>query len=212
MVPNNMSQYSRDRSKQKLEYFAYVLDVFEDERVIKRIEFKDKRRIEKKVRVFGKIAQVIGEQYFMLFEVLLKPEANVSILDKVYIGPGPKAKVDIIIQKVTYENLTSIAKTELENAVTKIIKSNEEKWIKFLNTAGPITPKLHILELLPHIGKKKMWQIIREREIKPFESFEDFLKRTGIDPIKAIAGRVMEEIMNDQKYYLFVVKPSPKPF
>lgn len=202
----------KERIKQKFEYFGYILDIFEDERLVKRIEYKEGRRVERKVRIFGKIAQVVGDQYFMLFEVLIKTDANVSIMDRVYIGPGPKAKVDLIIQKITYDKLTSIAKGELERAVTKIIQLNEDRWIRFLNTAGPITPKLHTLELLPHIGKKKMWQIIREREIKPFTNFEDFLNRTGIDPVKAIAGRVLDEIINEQKYYLFVIKPHKQIF
>lgn len=204
-----MPDFSRSTDKfrtKKVEYYGYLLDIFEDERTIRTFEFKGGRRIERKVLVRGRIGQVIGEQYFMLFEALLKPEAKIDIMDRIYIGPGPKARVSSIIQRIGYDMLTSIAKSELENVIIKIIMSNEARWIEFLNKSGPITHKLHALELLPNIGKKKMWQILNERHNRPFTSFRDFFERTGIDPVKAIAGRIIEELVNGEKYYLFVHK------
>lgn len=205
-----MSVYNQSggKIKHKIEYFGYLLDIFEDERVIKTFEYKGNRKIERKTLIRGKIGQVLGEQLFMLFEVLLKEDTKADIFDRIYIGPGPKANIDIIIQRIGYEALTSIAKIRLEDIIRRIIASTERRWIEFFNNAGPITPKLHTLELLPHIGKKKMWIIIKERELKPFMNFKDIEDRTGIDPVKAICGRVLEELMFDQKYYLFVYKPK----
>jgi len=206
-----MSSYQpggRGRFKPRVtEYFGYVLDIFEDERVIKTYEVKGGRRVERRTLIRGRIGQVIGDQHFVLFEVLFTPDAKVDVMDKVYIGPGkPKANVEMIIQRIDYGDLTEMAKTRLEEVVKKIVVENEGRWVQFFNTAGPVTPKLHALELLPHIGKKKMWTIVKERDAKPFESFKDIEERTGIDPVKALCGRIMEELMNDEKYYLFVYK------
>jgi putative nucleotide binding protein len=192
------------RGKPKIEYYGYILDIFEDERMIRTFEYKGGRRVERRSLVRGRIAQVVGEKHFILFEVLLKPESKADILDRVYIGPGPKDDVELIIQRIRYDDLTGMAKTMLEEAVKKILLATEERWIEFFNKAGPITPKLHTLELLPHIGKKKMWVIIKERESKPFSDFKDIEERTGIDPVKALWGRILEEMMYEQKYYLFV--------
>jgi|Deesub1362B_J571_1020462.scaffolds.fasta_scaffold00004_60 putative nucleotide binding protein len=204
-MPDFSRQVDKFKAK-KIEYYGYVLDVFEDERTIRTFEFKGGRRIERKVHIRGRIGQVIGEQYFMLFEVLFKPEAQVNLLDRIYIGPGPKARVSSVIQRIGYDMLTSIAKGELENAIAKIIMTNEGRWLEFMNKSGPITHKLHALELLPNIGKKKMWHIINERNNKEFVSFRDFFERTGVDPVKALTGRIIEELIDGEKYYLFVHK------
>jgi putative nucleotide binding protein len=49
-----------------------------------------------------------------------------------------------------------------------------------------------------------MWQVINERERKPFESFDDLQKRTELpNPVKLITKRVLEELEGDSKYRLF---------
>jgi len=67
---------------------------------------------------------------------------------------------------------------------------------------------MHALELIPGIGKKYMWQIINERERKPFESFDDLQKRANIpNPAKLVAKRVLEELAGESKYRLFTRSP-----
>jgi len=57
--------------------------------------------------------------------------------------------------------------------VISLIVKNREKWfVNFFNTARAITPRMHALELVPGIGKKYMWQVINERDRKPFESLK----------------------------------------
>jgi putative nucleotide binding protein len=63
---------------------------------------------------------------------------------------------------------------------------------------------MHALELIPGIGKKYMWQVINERERKPFENYGDLQKRTELpSPVKLITKRVLEELAGDSKYRLF---------
>ena len=63
---------------------------------------------------------------------------------------------------------------------------------------------MHTFELLPGIGKKYMWQIVNEREKKPFTNFIDIQERTGLpDPVKMIVKRILEELTTDQKYCIF---------
>jgi putative nucleotide binding protein len=67
---------------------------------------------------------------------------------------------------------------------------------------------MHALELIPGIGKKYMWQIINERERKPFESFADLQTRASVpNPTKLIAKRVLEELEGESKYRLFTRAP-----
>lgn len=68
---------------------------------------------------------------------------------------------------VTYDDLTSVAKSYLPEAIRKIVMDKERVFVEFFNIAEPITLKLHALELLPGIGKRSMWLILDERKKRP---------------------------------------------
>jgi len=95
---------------------------------------------------------------------------------------------------------------ELERLIENIVKEREKEFVNFFNKCGPISTRLHTLEILPGIGKKHMWDIINERKIKPFESFEDIKKRIALipDPKQSIIKRIFEELEEKDKYKLFV--------
>ena len=133
---------------------------------------------------------------------MLKP------LDRVYVGKESRKEIAYILGRIGYDELTANAKMELENAVERIILKREKWFVNFFNTARPITPRMHMLELIPGIGKKYMWNILNERERKPFESFEDLQQRISIpNPAKLLTKRVIEELSGEGKYRLFT-RPS----
>jgi putative nucleotide binding protein len=120
------------------------------------------------------------------------------------VGKDARNEVTYIIGRIGYDELTAAAKAELPGVVTKIVLNREKWFVNFFNTARAITPRLHALELVPGIGKKYMWQVINERDKKPFESFEDIHKRTELpNPVKLITKRILEELEGASKYRLF---------
>jgi putative nucleotide binding protein len=130
--------------------------------------------------------------------LMLKPA------DRVYVGKASREEVTYIIGRIGYEELTASAKAELPSTISKVISNRENWFVNFFNTARAITPRMHALELIPGIGKKYMWQVINEREKKPFESYENITKRTELpNPVKLLTKRVMEELEGDSKYRLF---------
>ncbi|MEM2151243.1 MAG: DUF655 domain-containing protein, partial [Candidatus Bathyarchaeia archaeon] len=152
--------------------------------------------------------QLIGEEYFTLLEAVVREGVVLKPSDRVYIGKDSREEILYIIGRMSYDELTANAKMELENVIEKIVLNREKHFVNFFNTAKPVTPRMHALELIPGIGKKYMWKIIEEREKKPFESFQDLQKRTGIpNPVKLISKRVIEELSSDCKYRLFT-RPS----
>ncbi len=183
------------------EDYAYVLDVIPPEQILA----KNPSLLKKGFPKDEYYVQVIGEQYFTLLEVTLKPGVFVEIGERVYIGNGPRDKVDKIVRRITYDELTSDAKKALPEIVAKIVKAQEKKFVDFFNKAGPITLKMHSLELLRGIGKKTLWQILEERKKKPFESFEDIRNRIGIDPEKLIIERILLELQGADQYRIFVI-------
>lgn len=156
------------------------------------------------------LAQVIGEKYFSLLEVVVKKEIAIKSGDKIYIGDAKRDHVEHIKRRITTKDLTSFARSELPFVVEKLVKENEEKFVNFFNNARPITTRLHQLELLPGVGKKHMWDIIKERKKGEFKSFSDIKNRIKLmpDPASSVIKRVMEELEGDNiRYRLFVTGP-----
>ncbi len=160
------------------------------------------------------IAQAIGCEKFSLLELIPKPNPNIEIHEKVYIGPGKRDKIKTV-KKLQYENLTATSRIELEYTIKEIIENDEEKYVQFFNTAEPLSTRLHKLELLPGIGEKTMWAILEARKEKPFESYEDIKTRVPAlpDPVTMITNRVLQELntgivkKGKNKYYLFTQIP-----
>jgi putative nucleotide binding protein len=156
------------------------------------------------------IAQVIGNKYFSLLEVVVKPEIVLKNGDLVYVGESKRDQVDHIKRRININDLTSFSKSELPFVIEKLVKENEARFVNFFNTAQPISTRLHQLELLPGVGKKHMWDIIEERKKGPFTSFEDIKKRIKLmpDPMSSVIKRIMEELENDDvRFRLFVAGP-----
>ncbi len=188
---NSYNTMEKDQSRRFYEEFAYVLDYLPHGRQSTRF-------------VTGPIVQVLGESYFTLLEVELKPEITVSTQERVYIGKNRREKINRIIGRISYDDLTESAKVELLSVLEILIKNNEKKFVEFFNNAQAVTPRMHSLELLPGVGKKLMWQILDERDRKPFFSFTDIQERTALaDPMKTIAKRIVEEFSGESKYRLF---------
>ena len=176
----------------RFEEYVYVLDVFPYGKPGK--PFK------------GPIAQVVGETYFVLLEVCLRRDVSVNIGERLYVGKTGRDKVNFVVGKIRYEDLSGVAKRELERIVEELVKKREAEFVDFFNRATAVTPRLHALQLLPGVGKKYVRKILSERSKKPFESFEDIKNRTGLpNPAKIIAKRILEEIIGpSDNYRLFV--------
>jgi putative nucleotide binding protein len=152
----------------------------------------------------GALIQSVGEEFFTVLEALVREGLMLKPGERVHVGKDSRAEVTYIIGRIGFEELTASAKAELPSVINKIVATREKWFVNFFNTSRAITPRMHALELVPGIGKKYMWQVINERQRKPFESFEDLQKRTELpNPVKLITKRVMEELEGDSKYRLF---------
>jgi len=176
------------------EEYAYVLDYLQFGRPA-----TDKSR-----HLALPTVQVIGETYFTLLEAEVRTSSQINLHERVYIGKDRREKINRIIGRVGYSDLTANAKAEALPVLEELIANQETRFVTFFNNSQAITPRMHALELLPGIGKKSMWQIINAREKKPFASFKDIQDRTSVgDPIKTIAKRVLDELTGGEKYRIF---------
>jgi putative nucleotide binding protein len=158
------------------------------------------------MKVSQPVAQVIGELYFSLLEVIVREGVYLKVGTSVYIGDGKRDEVKFIKRRIDYKDLTTASKEEVTDIVESLVKSTPQKFLDFFNKAGPITTRLHQLELLPGIGKKHLWEILSARKESAFASFEDMKKRVSMlpDPEKMIIKRILEELEDKDKYRIFV--------
>lgn len=152
------------------------------------------------------LAQALSKINFTLLEITPKQGVVLQPAEEVYIGEGKRDKVHHVVGRISAERLTQTARGELEHVVKKLVMENPERFVEFFNKAGPLSTRMHQIELLPGIGKKHMWEILEAREEKPFESFEDIKTRVSLipDPLKSIIKRIIMEINGEDKYRIFV--------
>lgn len=159
------------------------------------------------------IVQGIGTTWFSILEITaergggFKQLAEYSVPKGVESGPLKKVK-----RRISINDLTNTGHEVLNEAILKIIKKNEKRFVSFFNKAQPITNRIHSLQLIPGIGKKLMWEIIDDRKRLPYLSFSDIEERVKISDIrKMIMNRIMQELEEEQKHRLFTASSEPNP-
>ncbi|MEB3774295.1 MAG: DUF655 domain-containing protein, partial [Desulfurococcales archaeon] len=155
------------------------------------------------------------DAYNVLIDTITSETPRVKIVEKdemmkiAKLKNMPEKILVVPRTPIEYDNLTNLAKTNILEAIKRIIMSNEEFFVEFFNIAGLISIRQHALELLKGVGKRTVKLAIRQRERAPFRSFEDVKKVLKIDPVEALAEKILEEIKGEAKYYLFIQPRDP---
>lgn len=152
------------------------------------------------------IIQAIGEKSLILLELVPRRGVDLEVGERVYIGEGKREKIYYILGRLPKEKITESAKSQLQEFIGKVTKEREKEFVEFFNKAEAINKRIHQIELLPGFGKKHMKEILKQKEEKPFENFEEMKKRIQNlpDPSKAIEKRIIQELTNSERYNLFV--------
>ena len=152
------------------------------------------------------IAHAIGLEHFSLLELVPKKDTHLTIGENVYIGDGKREKIHHINGKISIMKLTGTADNELSFILKDLVAEKEAKFVEFFNKSGPLSLRMHQLELLPGLGKKHMLEILKEREDKEFESFADIKERVKAisKPEEIIVKRILQELEGTEKYNIFV--------
>jgi len=189
--------------KPQSEDWAYVLDY------LPYGSPEDSRPLHQKIP----LVQAVGDSHFVLMELMPKEGAVPETQDKVYLGEGDRDIIDHVKRRINYNELTHGAQLELPYILENVVAGDETKYVSFFSDAYPITNRLHMLELLPGIGKKLMWAIIDERKKGEFHSFKELTDRVkGLHtPEKLIVHRIIDELKDENlKYRLFTTPPKPR--
>ena len=179
----------------KYEEYAYVLDFNSKGRALT-VRGRD-----------GIIVTAIGEDRLTLLEILGSEDSVFDVGEKIYIGKEGRTKVQSVLGKLDYEQISSSAQSELSTVVQSIVENNEDRFVDYVNNAQPLTPRKHSLELLPGIGKTYLKVIIEQINKQKFTDYKDLEERAGLkEPVHHISKRIMEEITGVTQFRLFVKK------
>ena len=177
----------------KYEEYAYVLD------------YTSKARSNTVRGREGIIITAVGEERLTLLEILGSENSIFEIGEKIYIGKEGRTKVQSVLGKLDYENISSTAQNEVTSVVESIVKNNEQRFVDYVNNAQPLTPRKHSLELIPGIGKTYLKLILEQISRNKFSDYQDMEERAGLkDPVHHITKRIMEEITGETQFHLFV--------
>ena len=117
------------------------------------------------------VVQLLGTRFFTLLEATVKPESSVVVGQKVCVGKEGREEVSHIKGRLKYDDLTNSAKDILPNIVKKAVKEREKEFVDFLNRAKPISIRVHMLDLLPGIGKKTAQKLVIELKEKVAKAY-----------------------------------------
>lgn len=151
------------------------------------------------------VAQAIGVKTLVLLQLVPRKGMTLETKEKVYIGEGKREKIYYILGRLDKEKLTESAKLQIEDFAKIAVEEKEKEFVDFFNKADAINTRIHQIELIPGFGKKHTQEILKAREEKPFESFEDMKQRLPHipDPKKSIEKRLVEELTQEQRHNLF---------
>jgi len=177
----------------KYEEYAYVLD-FCSMAKSKTVRGRD-----------GIIITALGEERLTLLEILGVEDSIFDIGEKIYIGKEGRTKVQSVLGKLDYEQISGSSQSELSNVVKTIVTNNEERFVDYINNAQPLTPRKHSLELIPGIGKTYLKLIIEQINKQKFLNYKDMEERAGLkEPVNHLSKRIIEEISGETQFRLFV--------
>lgn len=152
------------------------------------------------------LAQAVGTSNLTLLELVPRKGVTLKAGEEVYIGEGKRDKIYYILGRLKKEKLTEAAKKHLMEFVEGVVKKREKEFVDFFNKAEAINKRIHQLELLPGLGKKYMTEILKQRQEKEFDSFDDIRGRISNLPFpeKIIEKRLIQELTEEVRYNLFV--------
>lgn len=154
------------------------------------------------------VIQGVGEEFFTLLEMIPRRGVRAHPQERVSIERNSKGKIDHVKRRIFFDDLDSESEEVLPLVIEIIVTKHERKYVEFFNQAKPITTRMHSLQLLPGIGQTLMWALLEERKKEPFKSFDDIAARTKLqNPKKVIRDRIISELQEDVKRWLFVRPP-----
>ena len=141
-------------------------------------------------RPIGHEVQCISEPSLYLVRARITDPGNISVGDFVEV---PSENIGIL-SEVRLKDLSGSSQQELVSALSESIIKDTERHISFYNSANAMSLKFHAFQLLPGIGNSKAQQMVRERGMAGWESFDQVDEACGVESVRLLAERYVKEM------------------
>lgn len=89
------------------------------------------------------LVEAIGEDSLTLLEGEAPAEAEFHPGERITVGNSEPARIDHVRQRLTYGELSLIARDALETAVTALVRIDEERFVELFNSAESVSLRRH---------------------------------------------------------------------
>ena len=172
-------------SKRKYEDHSYILGSYQ------------MTSSQKNVKYVGRnIVQLLGEAQFTLLEGISHIDAKFNSLDRMYVGKKGRTKIEKILGRIKFKQLTDLSKSNLRKAIWLALEKKEYYIVNLFNNAPLVSENTHVLERLG-LTKTQLFAALQERQQQPFGSYNDIVDGCGISFNKLrenLVDRVVYEI------------------
>jgi len=152
----------------------------------------------------GTMVTALGDGRFTLLEIMASDGAAPRPGQRICIGREGRDGVEAVLGRIPYAQASPAAQAELRGAVEKIVGYQEERFVEYANTAGPLTQHVHALEMMPGVTKAQAMAMVEERQERKFSSYRDIEERAGVEGAAGrMAQMVLDEITGEARTRLF---------
>ena len=156
---------------------------FEDELGVRVLDIQDRRPV-------GHEIQCISEPSLYLVRARVTESNDISVGGSFQL---PSENIGAL-SEVRLKDLSGSSQQELVGALSASICNDPERHISFYNSAGPMSLKFHAFQLLPGIGNSKALQMVKERGVTGWNSFDEVDEACGIESVRLLAERYVKEM------------------
>lgn len=149
----------------------------------------------------GMIVTALGEQRFVLLEMLARPGSVFEVGERIEVD----GQIQAVLGRLDHSRISDSAAREVPRAIQQIVECGESRFAAYVNTAGLVTTQAHAIGMLPGVGKSLLNAILEERRKRPFDSYADIETRTGWrSPAENLVQRIRDEMEGRTGIRLFV--------
>ena len=156
---------------------------FEEETGLRILDIQDRRPI-------GHEVQCISEPSLFILRTRVTDVTGISVGGRVDLPSGNIGA----LSEVRLKDLSGSSQQELVGALSNSIREDKDRHISFYNSAGPMSLKFHAFQLLPGIGNSKAIQMVQQRGLSGWTTFEEVDEACGIESVRLLAERYVKEM------------------
>ena len=93
----------------------------------------------------------LGQKFLNIMEILIDNDVAFETNEKISIGTENRSKILSVLGRVQYKKIPDDLADTVPTVIDAVVAKEEERFVRFINTAGPLNYKNHALKAIPQI-------------------------------------------------------------